>query len=121
LVLVEEQCRRLGLVDASGEADLREMSRRAGLANTTVRLSIVQATRPSTKLLLGLEQLTGVAIDVWLESLGLLVRSDLDMESLSPNERRLLAFARQKGEAWIARTLEWFESLDSGRVADPRP
>ena len=121
--LIDESCGRLGLITA-GQVDRRALAVRCGLSETTLVKAISGTGRPSTKTLLALERVTGVPVELWLESLRLL-RPGLRADSLTPSERRLLEFARRRGDRWIDRTLAWLEageeSRDSGREGFPRP
>lgn len=110
--LIDEQCGRLGLRTADGLPDRRALSAACGLQVTTLNLAIMRPGRPSTKTLVALEQVTGVPVDRWLEALGLMTPG-VRVETLSPAERRLLAFARRRGDAWINRTVDWLAADDA--------
>jgi hypothetical protein len=68
--------------------------------------------RLSTRTLVALEIKTGIPVNAWLQSLGLLVPTSVNIEDLTPAERRLLNFARQRGEEWINRTVDWLEATE---------
>lgn len=110
--LVLAQCAALGLRDAAGLPDRYALSARCGLAPTTLHLAIARPTAVSMKTLLALEAATGVPLARWLEALGRATSAQPWADDLSPAERRLLAFARRRGDAWIMRTVDWLESDD---------
>ncbi len=116
--LIDEEARRLGFVDANGNPDRRALALECGLAATTLVRAIGTTKSVSLSTLLALEKVTGVGVDEWRESLGLLIRPAVRVDTLSAAERRLLEFARVRGNTWINRTVDWLEA-QPGERGDP--
>ena len=111
-VLIDDACRRLRLLDELGQPDRRALAELCELSPPTLNVAIKRPGRLSTKTLVALELKTGVPVNAWLQSLGLLVPTSVNIEDLTPAERRLLNFARQRGEEWINRTVDWLEATE---------